>query len=245
MFLSIIIAAKNWDSALNKTIFSVLRQTSNDFEVIVQVRYNVGNVNFRELYPESVNFYEEDDAGIYDALNRGIEKAKGDFILFLGQGDYLTNDFVIENFIELSKQGNAAFWGEVFYYKNENEIIKRFKIKNKEISRRSFKGGNPLHTQGLIIKREIYQEFKYDTQYKILADFEFLLRSDIWKNLRITTQPAVMFELGGASTNITTAANSRKEAIVILLKYNILPSFRLLCSFIYYRVLNILKFFNR
>jgi glycosyltransferase involved in cell wall biosynthesis len=239
MLLSIIIAAKNWNSALDKTIGSVLEQSLQDYEVIVQIK-DSGLYNMEEKYGAKVAFYQAEDTGIYDALNKGIDKAKGDYILFLGQGDYLINDSVIENFKKDSFEANNAYWGEVVYYKNDNEVTRSFVVKDRVLSKKSFTSGNPLHTQGLFIKTEIYREYKYDIDYKILADFEFLLRSNVWKNLTFLAKPIVMFELGGASTHLASAAKARKEAILILSKYNILPSARLVLSYIYYSLLNIL-----
>jgi glycosyltransferase involved in cell wall biosynthesis len=242
MFLSVIVAAKDWNKALEKTISSILNQSIDDFEIIVQMKNNPISEGFSSIYSEkSVQFYIERDAGIYDAMNRGINKAKGDFILFLGEGDYLIDNFVIEYLKEFSTNENIAFFGQVFYYHGDSKVIKSFKIRNRPLSKNDFRGGNPIHTQGLFIKKELYQLNNYNCEYKILADFEFLMNGNKWETLVFVPRPVVMFAIGGVSTNISYAFKTRKEAIKILLKNKIIPSFRLLLAFLYYSTISFYK----
>ena len=98
MKLSIITINYNNLAGLQKTIESVVSQTFRDFEWIVIDGGSVdGSRELIERYANSFSYWvSEPDKGIYNAMNKGIVVAKGDYLLFLNSGDWLCDEMALE-----------------------------------------------------------------------------------------------------------------------------------------------------
>jgi glycosyltransferase involved in cell wall biosynthesis len=114
MKLSIITVNKNNASGLEKTIQSVIYQTSTDFEyIIIDGNSTDGSVEVIQKYNAKINFWvSEPDTGIYNAMNKGIQKAQGEFCLFLNSGDWLITLDSLENAFDIIKHSNEA---DIYY----------------------------------------------------------------------------------------------------------------------------------
>ena len=91
MKLSIITINLNNASGLEKTIQSVINQTYKDFEfIVIDGASTDGSVEVIKKYSSGINYWvSESDTGIYNAMNKGIRKAQGEYCLFLNSADYL------------------------------------------------------------------------------------------------------------------------------------------------------------
>jgi len=98
-FFSIVTPVSNGEKYLEKTITSIVNQSSKDFEYIIVD--NMSTDNSREIiekYLPSINkFISEKDDGMYDALNKGFSNCSGKYFFWLNSDDYLKNDYVLEN----------------------------------------------------------------------------------------------------------------------------------------------------
>ena len=105
--ISIVIVSLNTKNNLNKTIKSILHQTSKKFEIIIiDGNYSDGSINLIKKYKKHFSkIIIEKDKGIYDAMNKGIKISNKPWIIFLNSGDTFYNKFVIQNlrliFLEL------------------------------------------------------------------------------------------------------------------------------------------------
>jgi glycosyltransferase involved in cell wall biosynthesis len=241
MLYSIVIATKCWNSAVEKTINSILSQSYDDFEVVVQIHLNSVDEQAPAVQDPRVRIFRENDTGIYDALNRGMEKAAGKYVLFLGDGDYLCDRFVLEGFADILVNDIDAACGQVFYYTTQQDadvVVRIFESRDRMLTQDDLRGGNPVHTQGLFVKRTLYLANRFSEEFRILGDYEFLVRSGVWKSLRYVARPVAMFMEGGVSTNSARAAQVRREAIAILRRQGISPNFRLRCAVVFHSALN-------
>ncbi|WP_246310811.1 glycosyltransferase [Paenibacillus xylanilyticus] len=109
VFISIVTVCKNNKEGLIRTWESVLLQETNDWEWIVIDGVSVdGTLPFlNELSDPKVNYISEPDEGLYDAMNKGIERSSGQYILFLNSGDQLQNPDVINLIKHSAKQNNC------------------------------------------------------------------------------------------------------------------------------------------
>ena len=98
MKLSIITINLNNDTGLNKTIESVINQTLKNFEfIIIDGGSTDRSVELIKEYAGQINYYvSEPDKGIYNAMNKGIRQAQGEYCFFLNSGDYFVNESVLE-----------------------------------------------------------------------------------------------------------------------------------------------------
>lgn len=188
MKLSIITINYNNAEGLRKTMESVLKQTYQDFEyVIVDGGSSDGSVPIVKAYEERIianrvnnqtqfpliSWVSEHDNGIYDAMNRGIRKAKGEYTLMLNSGDYLVDEHVIERIMpELDEtdivQGNNIEECSGKTYRNRG-------YGKSDIDFFDVMKGHFLH-QSSFCKRDLFERYGYfDESYKMSGDTKFFM----------------------------------------------------------------------
>ena len=105
--LSIITINKNDAKGLEKTLESIWKKQSfKDFEhIIIDGASTDNSINIIKKYASHLSYWvSEPDKGIYNAMNKGIIKAKGNYLLFLNSGDWLENDILARVFKEISQK---------------------------------------------------------------------------------------------------------------------------------------------
>ena len=191
MKLSIITINYNNAAGLKKTLDSVAIQTYTDFEhIIVDGASTDASVDIIRAYSQSpianrhkITWLSEPDTGVYNAMNKGIELAKGEYLLFLNSGDYLIVDDVLDKVFThdcyadiLCARCNVSDNGKVVWTSNPPKKV-TFGI---------------LYTVGLahqstFIRRTLFEQLGYyDESFRYNADIEFWYRSII--NHASTTQ---------------------------------------------------------
>ena len=116
--ISIITACFNNEKTINDTIESILNQTYISLEyILVDGSSSDSTVNFIESYERKFQekriqykWISEPDNGIYDAWNKGLERATGDWIVFIGGDDYFKSDITIEETVPFSIPVSRAYW---------------------------------------------------------------------------------------------------------------------------------------
>jgi len=175
--LSIITINRNNSFGLEKTIKSVICQMFTDFEyIIIDGASDDESVETINKYSNNVNYWlSEPDTGIYNAMNKGINKAKGVYCLFLNSGDTLISPETLFNvFMEI--KGLTA---DIFYSDrvNSNGKIKQYP----NILTIDYLVSSPINHQNSLIKRSLFLENGfYNENLKISSDWEFFLNG-LWK----------------------------------------------------------------
>lgn len=195
---SLITITMNNLAGLQKTTASVLEQTCPDFEwIIVDGASKDGTLDFLSTLPKQGNFLQvsEPDRGLYDAMNKGIDHAKGDYLLFLNAGDCLASS----NTLELIKKNIVPpepdfIYGDSWEGTEENKNLKCAK------SHRTIINGLFTHHQAMLYRRLSLGPLRYDLSYKIAADYDLTLKflGLHSKCLRVDF-PICLFESGGIS----------------------------------------------
>lgn len=123
-------------------------------------------------------FYQsEKDTGIYDAMNKGIATAKGEWLYFLGVDDVFYKDTILEEIFNSSSTENSSLIaGKIIYEGDTKPFIYS---KNKRIKEVFWSSSmwirNGLHHQGTFYKSTLFDNKKYDLKYKTLSDYWFNL----------------------------------------------------------------------
>lgn len=166
--ISVITPVFNGASYIEKSIISVLSQTYENIEyIIIDGGSNDNTINIIEKYKNTIDFFvSENDLGIYDAMNKGVDIATGDWIYFLGSDDILLEDFSTS--ISYLKNNNCVYYGNVLF-KNSRKIydgkFTKYKLLFKNISH-----------QAIIYPSAIIRNEKYDLRYEILADYHLNIK---------------------------------------------------------------------
>jgi len=173
--ISIITITLNAERYLGQTIPSVVNQTySNREYIIVDGGSTDGTLDIIKKYESEIdNWISEPDKGIADAMNKGIDLATGDYILFLHSDDYLVNSSVLERASEYLGDSFDIFFFQVLHDINGQNKVSR----NRPLGwLTNFKMGS-CH-QGQLCSRKLFQRIgKFDTSFKIDMDYDLILRA--------------------------------------------------------------------
>lgn len=225
MKISIITVSYNSEKTISKTIESVYKQNYQDFEyIIIDGQSNDKTLDiikqYKTIFKEKMIWVSEKDKGIYDAMNKGLQKATGDYVWFINAGDSLfTSDIVqrVASLVQKKKVLPDIIYGETVIVDEEGKSLgqRRLKAPNK-LTWKSFRMGMLVCHQSFITKRSIAP--LYDLTYRYSADFDWCIRcmkqAGRIYNTRMTLSN---FLDGGVST--TQRKASLKERYDIMCRY--------------------------
>jgi glycosyltransferase involved in cell wall biosynthesis len=203
MKISVITAVWNNCETVAQALDSVLSQTHTDVEMIVIDGASTdGTREVLERYRDRLAvLVSERDAGIYDALNKGIALANGDVIGFLHADDLLADSTVLARIASAFTRDIDGVYGDLLYVRKQNpsQTVRYWRS-------RPFtpdlcgKGWMPAHPT-LYLRRAVYhQHGQFDTSYRIAADYDFMLRI-LMAGTKVVYLPAVLVKMrvGGIS----------------------------------------------
>lgn len=149
-------------------------------------------------------FLSEPDTGIFDAMNKGIDRATGDVIAFLNADDFYTDDAVLEQVARAFHDHEVdAVLGDVGFVHDGalDRIVRRYDSSRFQ-PRRIPWGWMPAHPAMFLTRAAYDRVGRYRTDYRIAADFEFVARAFHRHQLRYVHLPVMMvtMRLGGVST---------------------------------------------
>ena len=167
MKLSIITINYNNKDGLQKTIDSVISQSFTDFEwIIIDGGSTDGGKELIEQYNDKISYWvSEPDKGIYNAMNKGIKVANGEYCLFLNSGDLFYNPDVLDKV-------NACGWnadiisgrvlnidnGQPLHYGYNDDVVKKLLVET-------------LNHQGSFIRKSLFDSYRYREDYEIVSDW--------------------------------------------------------------------------
>ena len=174
MLISIITINYNNLEGLKKTMTSVFNQTYKSIEyIVIDGGSNDGSKAYIESHQDALAYWVSDsDSGIYNAMNKGIEKACGEYLLFLNSGDYFYAENALahfDNFIA-SCPNRDIYYGKINVV-GEKEWIKEYP---KDLSFSYFVKHTIPHPAALM-KKSCFKNYKYDENLKIVSDWKFFI----------------------------------------------------------------------
>lgn len=220
MKISLITITYNSEDTLEDTIRSVKEQNCAGLEyIIIDGASTDRTVDLIKKHEDFVSFWSSSkDNGIYDAMNKGLKKATGDYIGFLHSDDMFFSDDVLKKISEaLEEYEPDVLYGDLVYVNacETDNVIRQWKS-CEFYPKLLKKGWMPPHPT-LYIKREIIREIgDFDTTYKIAADYDYILRLFSKKTLKFMYLPKVIvrMRMGGASNkNISSIILKSREDI--------------------------------
>ncbi len=164
----------------------------------------------------------EKDDGIYDAMNKGLAAATGDYVLFMNSGDELYASNTVAN-VFASVSNADIYYGETEMINNEGESLGQRRHKApKMFNWRSFKYGMNISHQAIYIRRSLVESF--DRQYQLSADIDWIIRAaKKAKKIVNVNQYVAKYLVGGMSK--TKHRQSLTERFQIMKKYyGLLPT---------------------
>jgi glycosyltransferase involved in cell wall biosynthesis len=205
MKLSIITINYNDAEGLQKTIQSVVKQTYKEFEyIVIDGGSTDKSIDIIKSYADKIHYWvSEKDSGVYNAQNKGILKANGEYVIFLNSGDYFKNDNVIKLLFEKS-QGQDIIYGDILYELPNEELTQ---IYPDELDFGFFIHNTLPHPCSLIKKELLINYGLYKEELRICADWAFFIDvickgNASYKHVNLITS---VFLIGGLSSDVSSS----------------------------------------
>lgn len=184
MKISIITTALNSEKTLADTLESILRQTHKDVEVWVidggSTDCTVDIIrSYEPLFGNKLHWISEPDRGLYDAMNKGLARVKGDVVGILNSDDFYTSDDVLETVVQKLKKHPSvqAVYGDVHYVNADNldRVVRYYSSSGFSPWKLRF-GYMPAHPAFYIRRRAMQQAGLYSLDYELASDYEMMVR---------------------------------------------------------------------
>jgi glycosyltransferase involved in cell wall biosynthesis len=222
--LSVITVVYNNVRDIERTMLSVLNQTYPHIEYIVIDGVSTdGTIDILRKYePRISRLVIEKDNGIYDAMNKGLALATGDYVLFMNSGDEIYDVNTVKNIFAFEADADI-YYGETEMYDEKWKSLGRRRHKAPEkLTKTSFRYGMSVSHQAIYIRRTLTEP--YDLHYKLSADIDWILKAlEKAKRVVNTQQYVAKYLVGGMSKK--KHRESLKERFNIFSKhYGMIPN---------------------
>ena len=189
--ISIITVTYNAESTIERTLQSVESQTYSHIEHLIIdgcstdhtlshiQRYIERNVNPKW---HQIRVIREPDQGLYDAMNKGIQQATGDYLVFLNAGDKLHEQTTLEKMTDKigwqrDRANYAVIYGETDLVDDEGRFLRHRRLKAPEkLTSKSFLSGMLVCHQSFYVRTDLAKATPYDLNYRYSADYDWCIR---------------------------------------------------------------------
>lgn len=198
MKLSIITVNLNNRNGLQKTIDSVVAQTFRDFEwIVIDGGSTDGSKELIEQYTDQFAYWvSEPDKGIYNAMNKGIKVAKGEYLQFLNSGDWLCDEKALERCFSHGFNADIVY-GNLFFSNNGIDYSECYKPERLSFR---FLLKDTINHNASFIKRNILVKELYDEELRIASDWKFFLIQALHnKSFEYINEFIIVFDRTGIS----------------------------------------------
>ncbi|MGV3547242.1 MAG: glycosyltransferase family 2 protein [Pedobacter sp.] len=174
--LSVITIVYNNVKDIERTMLSVLNQSYKNIEyVVIDGASTDGTLNIIKKYENRLaKLISEKDKGIYDAMNKGLALATGDYVLFMNSGDEIYELDTVAKVFTTAPNADIYYGETEMYDENWNSLGRRRHEAPETFNWRSFKYGMSISHQAIYIKRSLTEP--YDLQYKYSADIDWIIK---------------------------------------------------------------------
>lgn len=247
MKLSIVTINYNNKEGLRKTIESVVGQTYRYIEyIVIDGGSTDGSTDVIRLHEDTISYWvSEPDKGIYNAMNKGVAKTTGDYVLFLNSGDYLVSPTIIDEIQNELFSNEDVIFGLLKTYPS-NRI--GYTDVHLPLTMQDFFERSPIPHPASFIKRDLFQEMKYDETLKIVSDWKFFLQAIVFKGRsckKIEKVITIFEDEGLSSSNIECCNDERTTVLKKLLPMAIFADYFKFSSGMEYKSGNYEMFFYR
>ncbi|MCO4292933.1 glycosyltransferase [Solitalea sp. MAHUQ-68] len=173
--LSVITIVYNGEHFIERTLKSVVEQSYTNIEYIVVDGASKDNTLQQvKHYEEHIAFWiSEKDKGIYDAMNKGLQQATGDYVLFMNAGDQFYDGTTVENIFKNDSNADIYYGDALIVDDNNSDLGLRRLRPPKNLTWKSFRMGMLVCHQSFIVRRSLAP--LYNLNYKIAADIDWCI----------------------------------------------------------------------
>jgi len=199
--ISIVTVVYNGVESIENTILSVINQTYDNIEyIIIDGGSTDGTQDVIKKYGEKISYWvSEPDKGIYDAMNKGIDIASGDWVNFMNCGDFFfKNDTVEQIGLNLDESINIIYGDVLLRFKDDDVDHLSSAINYENVIYK-----NPFCHQSVFVSSVLMKMFKFDLKYKHSADYNFFLevfKKNVYQYKKVLF-PISIYDMHGVSNS--------------------------------------------
>jgi glycosyltransferase involved in cell wall biosynthesis len=213
--VSIVTVVKNDESHIEKTIQSVLAQNYPDLEyIIVDGRSTDHTPDIINKYKEQITkIISEADLGLFDAMNKAVTLASGEWINFMNSGDRFVNDSIISDVFSTEMQSVDIIYGNSIV-ELKNGKTRLLKVNNKQAFWKRY-----INHQSIFTKTKLLRNRPFNLKYDLCSDFDFLINMyDQDYNIKSLTFTVSVRSSGGKSDKSRIRSQIQKAQLLNNLK---------------------------
>lgn len=216
--ISIITVVYNSEKLLERTIQSVLSQTYANIQyIIVDGCSKDHTIDIIKKYEHKISMWiSEPDKGLYDAMNKGMEMATGEYVWFMNSGDKIYKPETLEKAIRIQPHADVFYGETMIVDENEKEIGLRRLRPPKKLHWKHFINGMLVCHQSILVKRKIAPKYHWE-KYPHSADYDWVLKALRKAEKTINTNQVMSAFLDGGQSKRTIKV-SLKERFNIMVK---------------------------
>lgn len=215
MILSIITINLNNIRGFRRTMDSVLSQDNTMYEwIIIDGGSSDGSRELIEQNHQHISYWEsKPDRGLYHAMNKGLDAAHGEYLIFLNSGDCFCDESVVSEFWASAPSADVIYGNTIFVDKDNKEVRRLYSPDFMRLSRFWHKGG--LNHQSTFFSRRCFDRYRYNEYNRIASDTELYMHLlyDGYSFLKWDRFVA-RFEVGGESSVISPNDHQEFNAII-------------------------------
>jgi len=223
MKYSIITINYNNKEGLRKTIESVIHQTFHDFEyIVIDGGSTDGSADVLKEYDKDINYWvSEKDKGIYNAMNKGIKVAHGEYLNFMNSGDMFHSSTVLEDITRMNSNDDIIIG---ICFDKENNVCHSIPEQDPTLLTML---KVPFNHQSMFFNKKLFTNRLYDENYTIMSDAKFNFQTIIIDNcsVKITDYIIADYDFNGISSNHELYERERQKFLNELFSPRILKDY--------------------
>lgn len=215
MKITIITVSYNANKSIERTIVSVINQKYKDYEyIIIDGNSQDNTVDIIKHYSHKITHWiSEPDKGIYNAMNKAVKIATGDYCIFMNAGDIFINPFVLEQVSSHLNDNKDILVGNEISTKN-NKIVD-YRKAPKAITFNYLFTSSLCH-QASFIKRSLLMKYPYDEQLRMVSDWKFWIQTLIFGNATYQAVDIDICIFNREGITFTQGQKGEKERLEVL-----------------------------
>ena len=176
--ISIITVVFNDPEGLEKTILNVAGQTWGEIDhIVIDGASNDNTIDVIKRHQDKLSYWiSEPDKGLYDAMNKGLKVAEGDYVWFMNAGDLIYSDVTTELIFRDQDEYADIYYGDTMIVDEEYKEVGLRRLRPpQQLTWKSFQKGMLVCHQAILVKRELAD--LYDDRYSHSADFDWVIKA--------------------------------------------------------------------
>lgn len=209
--ISVIMPSFNAKKTIEQAISSVVNQTYNNVElIIIDGGSQDGTVDILKKYEDKIAYWvSEPDNGIYNAANKALDHATGDYVLWLSADDCLVDELVVAKAVDLIEPDTGILSGNIIMVQEDNMLES---VYSNDFARDKAKySGGMIPAEAMFVRKDICDKYRFDESYVIAGDYKRFLQCyyDDTVKFKFVDLFVTYFSDGGISS--TSADDCRQE----------------------------------